>query len=94
VLCSRGINEVGQFGSGSLSPGFRENPAAVPNSPPTGRRVVEVATSQNEGLEHVLAVLDDGQVWAWGYNSDGQLGLGSPNAIFTSPVRITGLNVN
>ena len=28
------------------------------------------------GAIHTVAVLDDGSLWAWGNNEDGQLGLG------------------
>lgn len=36
---------------------------------------------------HTLAVRDDGSLWAWGLNSDGQLGVNYPNSS-ASPVRI------
>jgi alpha-tubulin suppressor-like RCC1 family protein len=34
-----------------------------------------------------LAVRDDGTVWSWGFNSDGQLGTTEPTIIATTPVR-------
>ena len=42
------------------------------------------------GGTHSLALRDDGTVWAWGYNSHGQLGTGdqSENPL---PVLVTGL---
>ncbi len=91
-----GINEVGQLGNGSLSPGFRPSPAPVAQFPPAGRQVVEIAAGKASGLEHALALLDDGTVWAWGYNDKGQLGNGDPNdAIRESPVQVVGgLNLN
>jgi alpha-tubulin suppressor-like RCC1 family protein len=32
-------------------------------------------------------VRDDGTVWSWGFNSDGQLGTTEPTIIATTPVR-------
>ena len=42
------------------------------------------------GSFHTLALLDDGTVWAWGRNEDGQLGDGS-TTISLTPVRVAGL---
>jgi alpha-tubulin suppressor-like RCC1 family protein len=44
------------------------------------------------GYYHSLAIKTDGTVWAWGYNSSGQLGIG-PNSSFYSynaPVQVVG----
>src|SRR6478672_11651711 len=40
------------------------------------------------GFQHTCAILDDGSVWCWGDNSDGQLGDGT-NSQRNSPVRVT-----
>ncbi|XP_076032136.1 putative E3 ubiquitin-protein ligase HERC1 [Oratosquilla oratoria] len=51
----------------------------------TGNMLVDVAV----GSEHTLALTSNGDVWGWGVNSDGQLGLGhsafvrEPQAIWT-----------
>jgi alpha-tubulin suppressor-like RCC1 family protein len=39
------------------------------------------------GAHHVLALKDDGTVWAWGYNSDGQLGIHTTENA-TAPTKI------
>ena len=86
-MLSWGINETGQLGSGSASPGFRPTPASV-----TGLIDV-VAISCGFGLGHSLALRRDGSVWAWGYNDAGQLGDGS-NTSRLAPVQVRGVNLN
>lgn len=44
------------------------------------------------GAEHTLALGSGGEVWGWGNNSDGQLGLGHTNSPVKEPMRITALN--
>jgi hypothetical protein len=50
-----------------------------------GNTIEEVAV----GDSHVLALVRGGNLIAWGDNSQGQLGCGSPNAVFVNPVLIT-----
>ena len=89
VVLSWGINETGQLGSGSSSPGFRPQPAPVINL--TG--VVAIDFGSGGALGHGMALKSDGTVWSWGWNSNGQLGNGT-TASSTSPVQVTGLNLN
>jgi len=93
VVYTWGINEVGTLGSGSTSPGARFTPAPVVGLP---AGIVEIAASgPGTLLEHALAVDANGNVWTWGSNAEGQLGIGSANAIFTTPQQIPGgLNLN
>ncbi|XP_076465936.1 putative E3 ubiquitin-protein ligase HERC1 isoform X3 [Babylonia areolata] len=44
------------------------------------------------GPEHSLALGSGGEVWGWGHNADGQLGLGHMNSPVKEPTRITTLN--
>jgi alpha-tubulin suppressor-like RCC1 family protein len=77
-----GNNSVGQLGNGSISPS--NVPVQVLNLPAD---IVAIAA----GFSHSLALDSSGQVWAWGLNSNGQLGNGTtggsslfPNLVVTS----------
>ncbi|MBL8363424.1 MAG: hypothetical protein JNN18_23265 [Rubrivivax sp.] len=64
----------------------RPSPAAVGGLP---GRVVDFSASFN----HVVALLEDGSVWGWGDNSQGQLGDGSTGNTRLVPVRALGLSL-
>ena len=91
VVLSWGINETGQLGSGSNSPGFRVTPAPVVGL----NQVQAIAAGKtfSGGLGHALALRTDGTLWAWGWNMEGQLGNGSTLSSNT-PVQVSGLNLN
>jgi alpha-tubulin suppressor-like RCC1 family protein len=91
VVLSWGINETGQLGSGSDSPGFRVTPAPVAGL--TQVQAIAAAKTFSSGLGHSLALRVDGTLWAWGSNMEGQLGNGNTN-FSTTPVPVTGLNLN
>ncbi|XP_013130754.1 RCC1 and BTB domain-containing protein 1 isoform X1 [Oreochromis niloticus] len=78
-----GYNNCGQVGSGSTA------------NQPTPRRVSsclqnKVAVSIVCGQTSSLAVVDNGEVYGWGYNGNGQLGLGN-NGNQVTPCRLVGL---
>jgi alpha-tubulin suppressor-like RCC1 family protein len=83
-----GINETGQLGNGSGSPGFRHTPGFVA-ALPSGIRAI----AAGGGLGHSLALAADGRVWAWGHNRSGQLGDGSTESR-PAPVAVPSLNLN
>ncbi|TWW81064.1 BTB domain-containing protein 1 Regulator of chromosome condensation and [Takifugu flavidus] len=78
-----GYNNCGQVGSGSTA------------NQPTPRRVSSclqnrVAVSIVCGQTSSLAVVDNGEVYGWGYNGNGQLGLGN-NGNQLTPCRLVAL---
>ena len=83
VLCW-GRNEFGQLGDGGT--GNRSAPAPVTGLP---AGIASIAV----GPRHACAIDGDGQVWCWGYNSAGQIGV-APTAerqVEPLPLRVDGL---
>ncbi|MBK8252057.1 MAG: RCC1 repeat-containing protein [Polyangiaceae bacterium] len=78
-----GNNLEGQLGLGAVYP-TEPTPVQVPNL----SNVVAVSTGQS----HVLALTASGQVWAWGNNSNGQVGSGNLSNVEPNPVKVPGLS--
>ncbi|XP_048835229.1 RCC1 and BTB domain-containing protein 1-like isoform X2 [Brienomyrus brachyistius] len=78
-----GLNNCGQVGSGSTA--NQPTPRKVSNCL-QNRVVISIACGQSSSM----AVLDNGEVCGWGYNGNGQLGLGN-NANQLSPCRLAAL---
>jgi alpha-tubulin suppressor-like RCC1 family protein len=83
-LLTWGHNSTGELGDGTQV--TRAAPMEVRGLPP-GAHVVSIAA----GSSHMLALLSDGSVWAWGHNRSGQLGDGTRVDRLT-PVRVKGLH--
>ncbi|CAG8955255.1 hypothetical protein HYFRA_00011238 [Hymenoscyphus fraxineus] len=82
---SFGIGNKGELGQGELL--FRSSKAQLINNfPPVGLEVVDLAAS----VSHVLAVLDNGDVYGWGSGRKGQLG--QPEGIIYQPRKIEGIH--
>src|SRR5690554_841380 len=64
-----GDNQYGQLGDGTTD----NSSEPVQVTVPAGKEIIAVSA----GGYHNLAVAGDGTVWAWGQNSNGQLGTGS-----------------
>lgn len=67
-----GSGASGQLGDGTFQNIVRSNAAQVvtTGTPMAGKTVTQIAAGSN----HTLALTSDGQVFAWGLNSEGQLG--------------------
>ncbi len=82
-LLAWGFDDVGQLGVGLMAPytatrgWVMDQPAALPDP---GHLVALAA-----GVAHSLAVTSNGELWVWGWNGDGQLGL-SNQINYWSPV--------
>jgi len=83
-LYSWGSNNCGQLGLG-------------PNNQPTPRRIGGYLVSSNKKVIYVacgqsfsVALTEDGELYSWGYNGNGQLGLGN-SSNQQNPARIIGL---
>ena len=84
VLYAWGANTNGQLGLGQPGPGTEVNvrvPTPVP-TPASNIVWVEIQSSR-----HTVARDADGNVWAWGFNSHGQVGNGVTNQVL-SPVSL------
>jgi alpha-tubulin suppressor-like RCC1 family protein len=88
-----GRNDSGQLGSSTLNLNDQFKPVNI--SAITSVITLPVITQIAAGQYHALAVDATGLVWAWGGNSNGQLGDGTVNGIpidSEDPVKVTGLS--
>ena len=79
-----GQSGSGQLGIGTTNPTY---PTTLPIQVPGLSGVIAIAA----GFAHTVAVRQDGTVWAWGFNSFGQLGDGT-TVNRPSPVQVVGLS--
>ena len=79
-LYGRGSNRWGQLGMGL-------------DGPDSVSGLTRIGTAANwkhadAGLFYSLAINDNGELYAWGYNYDGQLGIGSSDSYTVSPQKV------
>lgn len=82
-----GDNSAAQLGTGKVGGPRADTPAGevVGLSYDTpGLNIIQIAA----GLNHTLVLYDNGKVYAWGANNNGQIGNGSPGDPVTSPVQV------
>ena len=83
TVWSWGRNNLGQLGDGTTTD--RITPVQALGL----TNVTAIATDTNQ-FPHSLALKSDGTVWAWGFNSNGQLGNGT-TVNSSVPVQVSGL---
>ncbi|NMO13892.1 MopE-related protein [Pyxidicoccus fallax] len=81
-LWAWGQNTSGQMGTSTTSTSV-PMPGMVPGLPSLRSMVA--------GVNHVLALDEEGRVWGWGLNTSGQVGTGSTSAAVLAPVRVESL---
>lgn len=81
-LYSWGAASNGRLGNGLTTPDV-----LTPTQIGTDSNWNKVDASQDGGAQHCLAIKNNGELWSWGTNADGQLGDGTTTAR-TSPVRV------
>ncbi len=79
TLWGWGLNDYGQLGIGTASPSLQLTP--IPVGTATDWAYISAGTS------HSFAIKSDGTLWAWGFNSSGQLGIGNTTQQ-NSPVQV------
>ncbi|MHC4717972.1 MAG: RCC1 domain-containing protein, partial [Planctomycetota bacterium] len=80
-----GENVYGQLGDG----GTTRSSTPVQVVGPGGSGFLTGVTAIDAGGTHTVALKDDGTVWAWGFNDDGELGDGTQTDSAT-PVQVVG----
>lgn len=84
TLWAWGNNSIGQLGDGTVT--NRSLPVQI-GLDTTWKQVVCGYGITAADIEHHVAITTDGKLWAWGYNNNGQLGLGD-TANRTTPVQV------
>ncbi|HYB22582.1 MAG TPA: hypothetical protein VED41_02215 [Solirubrobacteraceae bacterium] len=83
AMVAWGYNALGQLGNGKAEVVTAYHPVAVESL----KEVVEIAATEGDGY----ARLANGTVWAWGNNTQGEVGNGSTTTPIPTPTQVTGL---
>jgi alpha-tubulin suppressor-like RCC1 family protein len=84
TLWTWGNNNIGQLGDGTVT--NRSLPVQIGLGTTWQQVVCGYGIVSADG-EHNVAITTDGKLWAWGYNNNGQLGLGDTSNR-TTPVQV------
>ncbi len=82
-LVGWGLNEFGQIAVSNEPTNFLSKPTAVLFDKPVEKFAL--------GYEHTLALTRDGELWTWGNNRYGQLGIGNTSIYQAKPVKVEGI---
>ncbi len=86
VLYAWGDNTYGQLGIGKAGEATSASvPLPVKMDAMQGYPVTSIAV----GGRHTIARASNGKIYTWGYNQDGQLGIGSTGHIFPEPLEVS-----
>lgn len=77
-----GYNGFGQLGRDPATDPFSKEPVVVDS---TGIGTIKAVAA---GLDHILVMNNQGEIWAWGYNGYGQLGNNNTADINITPIPI------
>ncbi len=77
-----GYNRDGQLGNGTDGAGWKE---VYSNAP---QKIMENVESVSVGPWNTMAMTNDGQLWIWGSNSKGQLGIANRKEYCNAPIKI------
>ncbi|WP_343561711.1 hypothetical protein [Kiloniella sp. b19] len=93
-ICMWGFNGDGQLGDGSTTNRKHAvllSPVIGPRSGISGRKVIKLVHSSSADNFRMswYALCENGEIWSWGYNGYGQLGVGSTSSSST-PVQMVG----
>ena len=81
TLWGWGSNAYCQLGLGNSTTSTNFN---IPQQVGTDSTWVDIST----GYLHTIGIKSDGTLWSWGYNGNGQLGLGSNTLVYNSPTKL------
>ena len=84
-----GLNAYGRLGNGTSEEYDTVTKSYHPNPIPKQVQNLSDVIAISAGTQHSLALKNDGTVWAWGCNNDGELGDGTFISKYT-PVQVVG----
>jgi protein ATS1 len=83
----RGAGPKGELGLGQDVINTGKDPRCLAlDFPPKSERIVDISS----GLQHTAVVLENGEIWGWGYGRKGQLG-GSVTGVAWEPAKVEGI---
>lgn len=88
-----GYDHTGQLGNGTALGGPQGTPRPVVGLPGSVVKVAPAVGAMNieRTSQHTLAIVEGGDLYAWGGNEFGQLGTGSTAAYDATPAQVVGL---